>query len=228
VTERWWYGFPSAAAGGLWTTPTEYARVFLEICKAYAGQSELMRAETAREMMRRPGEGFFALGPRVKCTGDSLWFNHGGFHEDYKSEAVAYPSSGQGAVVMVNGGLTETPCWEILNGVARAYDWPAFVADEKSCIDLPPDQLERYVGDYKIVFGYEPGDKIRVWLDDGRLMGQLKPLPAAPILFDSASELFSLANPYGIHVDFANDGKASVLTVMDDHVAMIKAVRIDY
>jgi CubicO group peptidase (beta-lactamase class C family) len=227
VADRWWYGCPSAAAGGLWTTPTEYAMLFLEISRAHAGNSGLLGVEFAREMLQRPGEGFFALGPRVKGSGESAWFNHGGFHEDFKSEAVMFVESGFGAVVMVNGGLTEMPCWEILNGIAAAYGWPGFLPAEKTSIDMPQHDLDRYIGEYRIVSGYEPGDRMSIWKEDGKLMGQMEPLPALQILFESSTELFSLANPYGMHVDFADNGKAAVLTVMEDQVPMIKAVRIE-
>ena len=80
VTDRWWYGCPSAAAGGLWTTPTEYARFFLEICNAHEGHSDLLGEATVRKMLERHGEGSFALGPRVKGSGVAKRFNHGCFH----------------------------------------------------------------------------------------------------------------------------------------------------
>jgi CubicO group peptidase (beta-lactamase class C family) len=227
VSHRWWYGCPSAAAGGLWTTPTEFAALFLEIYRARAGRSKLLGAGMAQAMLTRPGAGFFALGPRVKGSGSAAWFNHGGFHEDFKSEAVTYVESGQGAVVMVNGGLTEMPVWEILNGIAAAHEWPGFIPAEKTAIDMAPDDLDRYVGEYKIISGYEPGDKVVVWRENGTLMGRMEPLPAIPIYFESATELFSAANPYGMHVDFSGDGKASGITVMEDGVPIIRTARID-
>jgi len=225
IADRWWYGCPSAAAGGLWTTPTDFATLFIEIIKAYAGKSDLLSAEFARQMLTRPGQGFFALGPRVKGAGAATWFNHGGFHEDFKSEAVAYPHTGQGAVVMVNGGLTEWPCWEVLNGIAVAYGWPGFVQAEKTVIELSPQDHERYIGEYRIVSGYEPGDRIRVWLEDGNLMGQLEPLPAIALFFESPDTLFSLANPYTMRVTFSADGGAAGITVLEDGVPIIEAVR---
>lgn len=227
VPERWWYGCPAAAAGGLWTTPSDFARFFLEIRRAWLGQSELLGQAAAREMLAAPEIGFFALGPRIKGRGTATWFNHGGFHEDFKSEAVCYPASGDGAVVMVNGGLTEAPCWEILNGIAAAYGWPGFIPAARVAVELPLEQLQRYVGQYHIDYGYEPGDRIEVWLEGGILMGQLQPLPATRIYFESAAELFNLARPDTLRVGFDETGLARTLTVIEDGKAIIGASRID-
>ena len=179
------------------------------------------------EMLHKPDSGFFALGPRIKGSGSAAWFNHGGFHEDFKSEAVCYRESGRGAVVMVNGGLTEMPCWEILNGIAAAYDWPGFLPQEKTPIELPCDELERYIGEYRIVSGYEPGDRLSIWREGEALMGQMSPLPALPILFASKTRLFSTVYPYETEVAFNCDGFAHELTIMEDDIPIIRAVRIN-
>lgn len=77
-----------------------------------------------------------------------------------------------------------------------------------------------------IVSGYEPGDKLVIWNEGGRLMGQMVPLLPIEIFFESRAKLFSRVNPYDVCFDFGPDGQASELTVTEDGVPPIKAMRI--
>jgi len=223
-------GWGSAAligAGGLATTPSDYARFLLEIRRAHRGESPLLGQAAAAQMLTVPGDGlgFFALGPIVKGSGASLRFGHGGFHDDFKGESDLYLESGQGAVVMINGGYTEQLCFEVLNGVAGTYVWPGYLPAPRRAVELSEHTVAALVGEYRIVAGYEPGDRIVIWQEHGQLMAHMAPLPAVPVYALSDLELFNLERPHVSRLERDRNGAYVGMTILEDGVPMIRAVR---
>lgn len=118
-----WHVYPEQAAAGLWTTPTDLARLVLAVQRAARGinrpflRPDLARAILARQFGTGLGLGFFLEG-----EGASLRFSHAGDNEGFRSYLVAYVKRPQGAVVMANGDadvLNE----EIIQSIAAEYDW---------------------------------------------------------------------------------------------------------
>ncbi len=129
---------PTAQAqGGLLTTPSDIARLAIEMMKAYRGESRRLFSQATARLMLSPeadlDPAIFggvpmqdALGVFVRSRGDTLSFSHAGFNAPGSTFWVsAFPRTGQGAVIATNGsggvpGLT----FEVLGGFARAYRWP--------------------------------------------------------------------------------------------------------
>lgn len=98
---------PNAAAGGLWTTATDYARFVIELEKEYAGESHRVLDQKMAQMMLTPGMGpsesiRWGLGVRVGGIPPHIYFEHGG-SALFQCDMVGYPS-GDGVVVLTNGG----------------------------------------------------------------------------------------------------------------------------
>ncbi|MBK5292641.1 MAG: beta-lactamase family protein, partial [Acidobacteriia bacterium] len=69
-----WHAFPEQAAVGLWSTPSDLARLAIELSRAFNGQSRgLISQSMAQEMFRRQAGGF-GLAWLVDGEGDSLSF----------------------------------------------------------------------------------------------------------------------------------------------------------
>jgi hypothetical protein len=66
----------------------------------------------------------------------------------HEAELVGYVERGQGAVVMTNTAGSGPLIEEILNAVAREYQWPGFVPAEKVIAKVDPAVLSRFVGRY--------------------------------------------------------------------------------
>ena len=74
---------PHAAAGGLWTTATAYAKFVIELQKECAGESHQVLDQKMAQMMVRGGMGRsesirWGLGVRVGGTPPHIYFKHGG------------------------------------------------------------------------------------------------------------------------------------------------------
>jgi dipeptidyl aminopeptidase/acylaminoacyl peptidase/CubicO group peptidase (beta-lactamase class C family) len=130
VHSRKWNVYPELAAAGLWTTPTDLARFAIAVREAYRGESDiLLSQETARQMLTpsevsRESGLAYGLGPAVAGQAETLGFGHGGGNVGFRCLMVLMIESGDGAVVMNNGGNGEILNEEIFHSIAAAYQWP--------------------------------------------------------------------------------------------------------
>ncbi|MGD8698246.1 MAG: serine hydrolase domain-containing protein [Gemmatimonadales bacterium] len=125
--------FPTLAAGGLWTTPSDLARFVIAIMESRAGRSNgVLSRELASEMLKpqvpipnHPITNAEGLGLGLSGEGESFAFLQTGGTWGSTCILWAYPETGQGAVVMTNArGGQGMIRFEILLAVAREYAWP--------------------------------------------------------------------------------------------------------
>ncbi|MBO4204416.1 condensation domain-containing protein [Micromonospora echinofusca] len=104
-----WRTFHELAAGGLWTTPTDLARVAQDIYRSVHGQGGVIldRDLALRMLSPRNGVGF-GLGTILKPGRGSLWFGHPGDLDTFQCFTAMDVESGDGLVVMANIGLAAT------------------------------------------------------------------------------------------------------------------------
>jgi CubicO group peptidase (beta-lactamase class C family) len=123
--------FPGLAAGGLWTTPTDLAKFAIEIASCWSGRSrKILSLASVREMLtcqigHCDGSGGQAIGFWIQGQGNRLLFTHKGGTYGSACQLVAFPATGQGAIVMANdrpGGEKLVP--ETILGIGTAYGWP--------------------------------------------------------------------------------------------------------
>jgi CubicO group peptidase (beta-lactamase class C family) len=94
------------AAGGLHTTPTDYAKFMLELIEPKQSDAFRLRTSSVEEMIRPHVEtndefsSSWGLGWQVQRTGV---INHGGYNRGFVSHAVWSPKARAGLVVMTNG-----------------------------------------------------------------------------------------------------------------------------
>jgi CubicO group peptidase (beta-lactamase class C family) len=129
--------FPTLAAGGLWTTPSDLARFAIEVMRAYAGESgQVLSAGMARQMLTPeidvldPLEDACGLGFHLADDGGALRMSHTGGTWGSTCLLWAYPETGQGAVIMTNSRTGEGAIrLEILLSIAAEYEWPLAAPD---------------------------------------------------------------------------------------------------
>src|SRR6185436_3005366 len=143
---------PELAAAGLWTTPSDLARVVITLQDALAGRAtQFLKPEMAREMLTanisNAGLGVFLTGP----NGPSRRFTHSGRNAGFDGMVVGYKNGRQGAVVMINRNNNEGFITEVLESIAREYQWPDFLDDrpQREYVAVPGSVQAAYAGSYE-------------------------------------------------------------------------------
>ena len=119
-----WHVYPEQAAAGLWTTPSDLARVAIELQLALRGPAgTVLKEATAREMIAPVGAGPFAVGFSITKKGEGWYFTHSGGNWGFSCDLLAHVRKGYGVVIMTNGDQGGRVIEEIESRVAAAYNW---------------------------------------------------------------------------------------------------------
>ena len=117
--------FPEHAAAGLWSTPTDLAKLLLVIGRAWRGESRLfLKPETARQMMTRLNGGPYGLGAAVGEADGSLVLMKRGQNVGYQAYLVLLPAEGKGMVVMTNSDNGSILADALVRRAAALHGWP--------------------------------------------------------------------------------------------------------
>ncbi len=121
--------FPEHAAAGLWSTPTDLAKLLVQLAHTWQGFSSMfLRRLTLQEILTPQNGGPYGLGAAVAGEGASLVLMKRGQNIGYQGYLILYPATGQGLVVMTNSDNGSRLAAALIKRAAAAYDWP----------DLPP------------------------------------------------------------------------------------------
>lgn len=138
--------YPELAAAGLWATPTDIARLGIELQRALAGRStrlvtQATAAEMLSEQMKPAGLGFELR------DGAARWFLHSGVNAGFQSLAL-FDTTGDGVVVMTNSDAGMILAHEIVATLAGTYGWTDYLPEVRPSVVLTADQLREYAGTY--------------------------------------------------------------------------------
>jgi CubicO group peptidase (beta-lactamase class C family) len=140
-----WHVYPEMAAAGLWTTPSDLAKLAIEVALSRQGKSNhvlsaLMAAEMLKPQMPRVEElalgdeqhrdrmglGFF-LGDETRPD----LFGHIGDDEGFQAMLMMFADSGNGAVVMANSQHGIMLGDFLIEQIAMEYGWKHFVPSNR-------------------------------------------------------------------------------------------------
>lgn len=120
-----WRVVPELAAGGLWSTPGDLAKLLVALVRAYRGEpGALLHKRTARAMMTRQNGGHYGLGGAVAGSGRSLVLMKRGQNIVYQGYMLVFPQTGQGIVVMTGSDNGTTLATALIRRAAAIYRWP--------------------------------------------------------------------------------------------------------
>jgi CubicO group peptidase (beta-lactamase class C family) len=120
-----WRAMPELAAGGLWSTPTDLAKLLIAITRAYRGLDHRpLDAATVQQMLQRQNGGHYGLGGAIDGTGQSLVLMKRGQNIGYQGYLLLFPALGQGMVVMANSDNGTTLATALIRRATRLFGWP--------------------------------------------------------------------------------------------------------
>ena len=143
----------NAAAGGLWSTATDMAKLLIEVQREYRGKSSRILHQASIRQMLAPGPTMMpgmlqGLGFVIGGMPGRHFMEHGGsgvFH----NEMVAYfQGSGSGLVVMANGSSAGGLVEEVLRGASAVYRWPDFRQKPHRGVPLNALSASKFVGKF--------------------------------------------------------------------------------
>lgn len=146
-----WHTYPEMAAAGLWTTPSDLARLAIEIQQSKAGRSIKVLSPGMTNTMLTPQIGNSGFGAFVKRNDQVTWSISGGSNVGFRCFMTIFMETGQGAIVMTNSDNGHYLAMEIIRGLANFYDWPDFRVQAKGAANVDPAVYNVYEGEYEFV-----------------------------------------------------------------------------
>ncbi len=119
-----WHVYPELEAAGLWTTPTDLAKLAIEVQTSLWGKSNrVLSMAMVKEMVTPVGVGDFAVGFSITKQGQGWYFGHGGSNWGFQCDLVAHRLKGYGVAIMTNADSGGVVIAELRARVAAAYNW---------------------------------------------------------------------------------------------------------
>lgn len=178
--------FDQNSLTGLSTTPSDLARFALGLQRALDGKPSPFTRRTVETLFAPQENSLFEL----KGNGVNFSYRRSELSENLCAFFVAFPHSGQGAVVMLNSGQGAALAGEILRAIAREYRWPDYQVIEKTAVTLALTVFEDLAGIYA-----RDAAVIRIFSDGDRFYLKPRGEPRREIFPQSAQDFFFLDEP---------------------------------
>jgi CubicO group peptidase (beta-lactamase class C family) len=213
---RGWQSMPEMAASGLWTTPTDLAKLLIAVMDAYAGNARFLRTATAHQMLTNVGVSSYGLGPELDGIGTSQRFFHDGANDSYRARIEGHPVTGDGIVIVTNGSNGSALIAEVFRAIADAEGWPdggtvrvpRFVASNLD--ELAGVYESRPVTTFAAGRALSPVPAYEVWMESDRLLfgrsgrdGGRRLIPVGPLQFvtDNGLRRVQFVRGYGGRIE---------------------------
>jgi CubicO group peptidase (beta-lactamase class C family) len=118
--------YPELSAAGLWSTPTDLAKLLIGLQRAAQGKGAAFLTVPMVKTMFTVVRNGYALGFKIEAARSLISFSHSGHNRGYQSSMLAYLDSGEGVVVMTNGDGGDELATAFIRAVAAEYGWPPY------------------------------------------------------------------------------------------------------
>ncbi|MET1258133.1 serine hydrolase domain-containing protein [Flagellimonas sp. DF-77] len=142
--------YPESAAAGLWTTPTDLAKLIIDLQKSLErDQGTVLSQSTLTQMVSPPLEDSNAgLGLFVEKKGSDTYLQHSGANRGFTGQFYFSAENGKGVVIFLNSPNTQI-IDEIIRSVASVYAWPGYEQLKVSSKqELQALDFSRFLGTY--------------------------------------------------------------------------------
>jgi CubicO group peptidase (beta-lactamase class C family) len=143
--------YPEQAAAGLWMTPSDLCNYIIDMQLAYEGKrkSKVLNNEMVKLHLTPYNNGPTSMGSFIQDHEGAKYFEHSAGNDGFCGEFYGSLEDGYGVVVFLNtedGKLLP----EVINSVAKAYNWKNFYREpkRKNTIVVADSILETYKGIY--------------------------------------------------------------------------------
>ena len=203
-----------SAASRLRTTPSDLARLGIEIQRAIKGEPTKVLSEvSAKQMMSPPIGNEWGLGLRVSGEGDNSRFWMTGSSFGFVAKWIFYQDLGMGAVVMNNFDWGDLFLYEVTKAIATEYKWPGYSdtlqPEDKLPAEVSSEALKLYAGRYIT----SDGKVIEVQERSGHLFLQPPLQPPLHLVAESANRFFSTDANSEVTFDRAVRGEVEGLVI---------------
>ncbi len=196
--------FPEMAAAGMWTTPSDLARLIIEVQQAQAEQSNKFISTSTVNKMLTVQSGEWGLGFSVEGAGLAWRFGHGGSTPEFNSYLTTYNQTGQGVIIMTNSLRGNALINEILRSIAREYGWSDFRPKERTIAKIDPKVYADYTGRYE--FEFSSDYIVTIGTEAGNLTTELKqPTGQSKAVIYPQSETRFFRKDVDVEVSFVKD-----------------------
>lgn len=173
-TSGGWQLYPELAAAGLWTTPTDLAKLAVATAESWTGRSTKVLSTDAARAMLSPYRDQMGLGWVVRPDDSLGFFSHSGGNQGYRAHMEMLAGVGKGVVVMTNSDVGHPLSALITLAVAQHYGWPdtserrlssasarllteqiAGVGTVLTRVSIDAALLTRYAGRYELAPGFD-------------------------------------------------------------------------
>jgi hypothetical protein len=212
-----WRVHPEQAAAGLWTTPTDLARLVIEVQRASLGQSNrVLSRATVQEMLSPVGVGDYAVGFAIQKIGQGWYFAHGGSNWGFRGTLIAHKVKGYGLVILTNADQGGAVAGEVSRRIQRVYEWDSFAEPaprgyrppvERTEITVADSVLRSYVGEYQLT----PQLSLTITLENGRLQADPSGGPTATLYAEARDKFFLRASNAQVTFTRAPSGEVTGL-----------------
>lgn len=158
------YVYPQQAAAGLYSTPIDLAKFFIDVQKSFLGKGQVLGEEITKAMLTPQKEVSFGayreqigIGPFLiqrsdnKDDSEGIYFEFTGVNAGFLAYGIGSLTGGNGVIIMLNSGDDVNGMGkEIRRSVAKVYGWTNFLPDEIKPIVLSDTELDNRVGRYRM------------------------------------------------------------------------------
>ena len=175
-----WHTYPEMAPAGLWTTPSDLARVVLELQRG----GQILKPATQRGMLTKLLYDY-GLGIGLEDKAGRTSFSHSGGNAGFNCNLFGYLDGGEGVVVMTNGDNGWPLIEEIMRSISAEYRWADY--KQRKVVHVAPDTLQGYCGRYVL-----PSKKeIAVTCEDGKLFASYMGEKRFELLPETPTDFFT-------------------------------------
>jgi CubicO group peptidase (beta-lactamase class C family) len=183
--------FPELASSGLWTTPSDLARLLIELQNS--GRKGALLSSKAYTEMLTPVTNNAGLGVFLAGSDADRYFRARGTDglssDGFAAWFTGYSHDRKGAVIMMNSNSLIVG-FALLRSIAQQYGWSDYIP-MRTLYPVQPDVLREYAGKYDVA-----GDVVSISADSSGLYAQLGGgrkytlLPSSPTTFFINMDMF--------------------------------------
>jgi CubicO group peptidase (beta-lactamase class C family) len=118
--------YPEFAAAALWTTPSDYAHLLIEIQWSLRGESNRVLSRENAALLVTEVQSDYGLGFGLRLLHGQPYFWHDGANDGFRGAMVAHLSRGHGVVVMTNSDNGLELAEAVIELIGRREKWPGY------------------------------------------------------------------------------------------------------